>query len=92
MPRRLAWTVLAGWHHHARDRLGVTRAKEALLGGINERGVSELHDLPRFVRYALTREGDEGDLRRGDVRGHVERAGSKGNYVHSWKGGANGAG
>ncbi len=25
-------------------------------------------------------------------RGHVERAGSKGNYVHSWKGGANGAG
>ena len=29
----------------ARDRLGVTRAKEAVLGGINERGLSELHDL-----------------------------------------------
>lgn len=67
VPRRLAWTVLAGWHHHARDRLGVTRAKEALLGGINERGLSELHDLPRFVRYALTREGDEGDASEGRV-------------------------
>lgn len=69
VPRRLAWTVLAGWHHHARDRLGVTRAKEALLGGINERGLSELHDLPRFVRYALTREGDEGDGDTPDARG-----------------------
>nr|WP_263429249.1 hypothetical protein [Nannocystis pusilla] len=57
--RRLAWAVLAGWHHHARDRLGVTRAKEAILGGINERGLSELHDLPRFVRHALAREGED---------------------------------
>ncbi|HEY8378357.1 MAG TPA: hypothetical protein VIK91_17795, partial [Nannocystis sp.] len=61
--RRLAWSVLASWHHHARDRLGITRAKEAVLGGINERGLSELHDLPRFVRHALAREGaeDEGE-------------------------------
>lgn len=59
VPRRLAWTVLAAWHHHARDRLGLTRAREALLGGINERGLSELHDLPRFVRHALTREDAE---------------------------------
>ena len=69
VPRRLAWTVLAGWHHHARDRLGVTRAKEAVLGGINERGLSELHDLPRFVRYALTREGEEGDGDTPEARG-----------------------
>ena len=61
VPRRLAWTVLAAWHHHARDRLGVTRAREALLGGINERGLSELHDLPRFVRHALVREGEDPD-------------------------------
>jgi hypothetical protein len=55
--RRLAWTVAAAWYHHARDRLGLTRAREAILGGINERGLSELHDLPRFVRAALAREG-----------------------------------
>ncbi len=60
--RRLAWSLLAAWHHHAGDRLGLTRAKEALLGGINERGLSELHDLPRFVRYALTLDDDEGDM------------------------------
>jgi len=54
IPRRLAWSVLAAWHRHAGDRLGLTRAKEAILGGVNERGLSELHDLPRFVRYALT--------------------------------------
>ncbi|MBK7825760.1 hypothetical protein [Nannocystis sp.] len=69
VPRRLAWTVLAGWHHHARDRLGVTRAKEALLGGINVRGLSELHDLPRFVRYALTREGEEAETEAAEARG-----------------------
>lgn len=66
-PRRLAWTVLAAWHHHARDRLGLTRAREALLGGINERGLSELHDLPRFVRHALTRE--EAELEAGESGG-----------------------
>ncbi|MBL8975002.1 MAG: hypothetical protein JNK56_30670, partial [Myxococcales bacterium] len=54
---------------HARDRLGVTRAKEAVLGGINERGLSELHDLPRFVRYALTREGEEGEADTPEARG-----------------------
>ncbi len=61
VPRRLAWTVLAAWHHHAHDRLGVTRAKESVLGGINERGLSELHDLPRFVRQALSREADDSE-------------------------------
>jgi hypothetical protein len=66
--RRLAWSALAAWHHHARDRLGLTRAKEAILGGINERGLSELHDLPRFVRYALAREADDDDA-PGEARG-----------------------
>ncbi|MBL9106005.1 MAG: hypothetical protein JNL82_34100 [Myxococcales bacterium] len=67
--RRLAWVVLSAWYHHARDRLGLTRAKESIVGGINERGLSELHDLPRFVRQALAREGDdahEPGLPRGD--------------------------
>lgn len=67
--RRLAWTVLASWHHHARDRLGVTRAKEAILGGINERGLSELHDLPRFVRHALAREGEDISEEASELRG-----------------------
>ncbi|MEZ4384993.1 MAG: hypothetical protein R3A79_26925 [Nannocystaceae bacterium] len=57
--RRLAWSVLAAWHGHAGDRLGLTRAKEAILGGVNERGLSELHDLPRFVRYALAVDADD---------------------------------
>lgn len=72
--RRLAWSVLAAWHHHARDRLGLTRAKEAILGGVNERGLSDLHDLPRFVRAALAREEggpdaevDEGRTRQGQL-------------------------
>ncbi len=66
VPRRLAWTVLAGWYHHARDRLGVTRARESVLGGINERGLSELHDLPRFVRYALIREVEDAESETGE--------------------------
>lgn len=67
--RRLAWVVLAGWYHHARDRLGLTRAKESIVGGINERGLSELHDLPRFVRHALAREGDDEAAPHGQPRG-----------------------
>lgn len=56
---RLAWIVLSTWHQAVGDRLGLTRAKEALLGAINDRGLSELYDLPRFVRYALALEDDE---------------------------------
>ncbi len=67
--RRLAWLVLAAWYHHARDRLGLTRAKESIVGGINERGLSELHDLPRFVRHALAREGDDEAASDGQPRG-----------------------
>lgn len=57
--KRLAWTVLSTWHHSVDDRLGLTRAREAVLGGLNDRGLSELYDLPRFVRYALALEDDD---------------------------------
>mgnify|MGYP000673920852 CR=1 FL=1 len=67
--RRLAWIALAAWYHHARDRLGLTRAKESIVGGINERGLSELHDLPRFVRHALAREGEDEVAPDGQPRG-----------------------
>ncbi|MCB9703779.1 MAG: hypothetical protein H6711_17920 [Myxococcales bacterium] len=70
VPRRLAWSVLAAWYGHSHDRLGITRAKEAILGGLNERGLSELHDLPRFVRHALALEPAEDD----EAAGAGERA------------------
>jgi hypothetical protein len=38
VPRRLAWTVLAAWHHHARDRLGVTRARRRCSAGSTSAG------------------------------------------------------
>ncbi len=64
--RRLAWTVLRAVHGRAGDALELTRAKERVLGGINDRGLSESVDLPRFVRYALalTVEGAEGEQAR----------------------------
>lgn len=64
--RRLAWAVLRGVHGRNRDALELTRAKERLLGGLNDRGLSETVDLPRFVRYALaqTVEGPEGAVAR----------------------------
>jgi hypothetical protein len=64
--RRLAWSVLRAVHGRARDALELTRAKERVLGGINDRGLSESIDLPRFVRYALalTVEGPEGEAAR----------------------------
>ncbi len=60
--RRLAWAVLRAVHGRSGDALELTRAKERLLGGVNDRGLSETHDLPRFVRHALARaaQGDEG--------------------------------
>lgn len=58
--RRLAWLVLMTWFEGSGDKLGVTRAREAILGGVNERGLSEIYDLPRFVRYALALEDDQG--------------------------------
>lgn len=51
--RRLAWAVLRAVFGRRDDRLGLTRAKERILGGINDRGLSEATDVPRFVRAAL---------------------------------------
>lgn len=51
--RRLAWLVLSSVSKRANDRLGMTRAKEKLLGAINERGLHEVYDLPGFVRFHL---------------------------------------
>jgi hypothetical protein len=64
--RRLAWSVLRAVHGRARDALELTRAKERLLGGVNDRGLSESIDLPRFVRFALalTEEGAAGEMAR----------------------------
>ena len=68
--RRLAWNVLASVHGD--DLLGVTRAKEALLGMLNVDGLREAYDTPRFVRLELALGGGEettmtagGELQRG---------------------------
>jgi hypothetical protein len=53
LPRHLVWCVLCDWYTYARDTLGLTRAKEAIVGGLNARGLSELHDVPRFVRSGI---------------------------------------
>lgn len=57
--RRLAWSVLCTAHLATDDALGLTRAKESILGGLNEKGLNEAYDLPRFVRLELAL--DEGD-------------------------------
>ncbi|MEZ4408701.1 MAG: hypothetical protein R3A52_19850 [Polyangiales bacterium] len=44
--RRLAWAVLRGVLGRSGDKLGLTRAKERVLGGVNERGLSEAVDMP----------------------------------------------
>jgi hypothetical protein len=51
--RRLAWNVLAHLARRTNDKLGMTRAKEKILGGLNERGLHEVFDLPGFVRFHL---------------------------------------
>ena len=51
--RRLQWVVLRALHARTRDAIGITRAKERVLGALNARGLTEAHDLPRFVRRAL---------------------------------------
>lgn len=62
--RRLAWVVLRELLERTQDGLGLTRAKERLLGGVNDRGLGERYDLPRFVRRALATnsDGDQRDL------------------------------
>lgn len=64
--RRVAWTVLRALHDRTRDTLGLTRTREKVLGGLNERGLAETSDMPRFVRYALALsvEGDVAERAR----------------------------
>ncbi|MBX2803527.1 MAG: hypothetical protein KTR31_37950 [Myxococcales bacterium] len=57
--RRLAWSVLRACHDATDDTLGLTRAREALLGGINAHGLHQVNDVPRFVRMALAFEGTD---------------------------------
>ncbi|MFN3198306.1 MAG: hypothetical protein ACE366_07780 [Bradymonadia bacterium] len=57
--RRLQWLVLAALHFAHDDALGLTRAKEALLGALNTQGLREGADIPRFIRYALALEGGD---------------------------------
>ena len=57
--RRLTWCFLRAWHNHANDPLGLTRAKETLLGQLNVEGLSQMYDLPRFVRLSLALEDSD---------------------------------
>jgi hypothetical protein len=59
VPRRLQWAVLRALHARTGDAIGVTRAKERMLGALNARGLTEAHDLPRFVRRTLALDDGE---------------------------------
>lgn len=59
--RRLAWLLLSSVSRRANDRLGLTRSKEKLLGGLNERGLHEVYDLPGFVRFHLALDAGPAD-------------------------------
>ncbi len=69
--RRLSWCFLRAWHNHANDTLGLTRAKEAVLGQLNVEGLSQMYDLPRFVRLALALEDDAQGLKLQENRGEM---------------------
>lgn len=60
--RYLAWATLRHMYKANRDKLGFTRAKERFLGGINQHGLSEFNDLPRFVRRSLVLSGNDGSV------------------------------
>ncbi|MFO0562764.1 MAG: hypothetical protein U0269_32395 [Polyangiales bacterium] len=66
--RRLAWLLLSSINRRANDRLGMTRSKEKLLGGLNERGLHEVYDLPGFVRFHLALDSDPTDGTGGSSR------------------------
>jgi hypothetical protein len=53
--RRLQWTTLRALFSRSDDVIGLTRAREQILGALNARGLTEALDLPRFVRAALLR-------------------------------------
>lgn len=61
IPRRLQWATLLAIARHFNDPIGLTRAKEAVLGALNSRGLTEALDLPRFVRSAAAFAGTDDD-------------------------------
>jgi hypothetical protein len=66
IPRRLQWATLLAIARHFSDPIGLTRAKEAVLGALNSRGLTEALDLPRFVRSAVALAGiDDDDTAQG---------------------------
>lgn len=70
VPRRLQWATLLGIAGHLGDPIGLTRAKEVVLGALNTRGLSEVLDLPRFVRTSLAMAGL--DVAAGAGRGQAK--------------------
>ena len=61
--RRLAWSVLRAVHAATDDKLGLTRAKEAIVGGMNANGLDPTYDVPRFVRQVIALGDDVPELR-----------------------------
>ncbi len=59
--RRLSWMTRLALHTRSGDTVGLTRARESLLGELNVAGLREAWDAPRFVRFALAL-GDEGGV------------------------------
>lgn len=53
----LAWNVVFAIMSYSKDAIGMTRAKEAILGRMNSEGLTESYDLPRFVRFAIAEQG-----------------------------------
>jgi hypothetical protein len=73
VPRRLQWTTLLAIARHLHDPIGLTRAREAVIGALNARGLSEVLDLPRFVRTSLAMAGLDAASAssQGQVRGEL---------------------
>ena len=59
LSRRFVWSVLATLKRRTRDVLGITRAKERILGQLNTAGLHPVNDLPGFVRLALAIDGGD---------------------------------
>lgn len=66
-PLRLRWVALHQIALGLDDPIGLTRAKEALLGSLNTRGLSEALDVPRFVRTALAFSGHDADTQASEA-------------------------
>ena len=72
VPRRLQWTTLLALARHNNDAIGLTRAREMVLGALNTRGLTEALDLPRFVRTQLAFAGVDAAV-ASPVRVHSEQ-------------------